>query len=69
MSSDREIFSKEIHRKVVRKFPRRHVMVNGIDNIWAIDLASMESVAKENEGYKFIYVLLMYFQNMHGRYR
>lgn len=49
-----EKFAEEVHRRVVKKFPRRKVIVNGIDEIWGLDLASMESLVKYNQGFKFI---------------
>ena len=38
-----EKFAEEIHHQVRRKFKRRKVIVTGLDEIWAMDLASMES--------------------------
>ena len=49
-----EKFAEEVHRRVVKKFPRRKVIVNEIDEIWGLDLASMESLVKYNQGFKFI---------------
>jgi len=51
-------FAKEIHHKVIRKFTRRKVIVTGIDKIWAMDLASMESFVEYNNGYKFILCII-----------
>ena len=33
-------------------------MVNGIDKIWAADLADMRALSKENEGYKFLLLVI-----------
>ena len=33
-------------------------MVNGIDKIWAADLADMQALSKENEGYKFLLLVI-----------
>src|SRR4051812_26584403 len=54
-------FSKEIHHRVVRKFKRRRVIVTGIDEIWAMDLASMESFVEYNNGFKFILCIVDVF--------
>ena len=54
-------FAKEIHHKVIRKFTRRKVIVTGIDKIWAMDLASMESFVEYNNGYKFILCIIDVF--------
>ena len=54
MSSEKE----EIHRKLVKKFPRRKVIVDNINDIWVMDLASLESLSSYNNGYKFILCII-----------
>src|SRR4051812_31659117 len=51
---DNKEFAEEIHRRVRRKFSRRKIVVYRKDEIWAIDLASMESLASYNDDFKFI---------------
>jgi len=46
--------AKELHRKVVRKFQKRRIITNGIDDIWAADLLIMSQYASQNKGYKYI---------------
>ena len=46
--------AKELHKRVVRKFPRRQVNVSGVNNTWSIDLVDMQKLAKENKGFKYI---------------
>ena len=36
-------FAAEVHHRVVKKFPRRQVLVSGIDNIWGMDLADLNA--------------------------
>ena len=52
--ADAKIFSQEVHRRRVKKFPRRHVVVTGVNEIWSMDLAFMDRLADENKGNKFI---------------
>jgi hypothetical protein len=61
MSRDAKKFAQEIHHRVVRKFPRRKVTVFRIDEIWGIDLASMESFADQNNGFKWILCIIDVF--------
>jgi integrase-like protein/chromodomain-containing protein len=56
-----EEFAKEIHHQVKRKFKRRQVVVTGLDEIWAMDLASMESFVSYNDGYKYILCIIDVF--------
>ncbi len=58
---DDEQFAEEIHHRAVRKFRRRKVIVHRLDEIWGLDLASMESVASHNNGYKFILCIIDVF--------
>ena len=54
-------FADELHHRVVRKFKRRKVRVYRMDEIWGIDLASMENVSSHNDGYKFILCIIDVF--------
>jgi hypothetical protein len=37
-----------------RKFLRRKVQVNGVDDIWGDDLVDMQEWSKINKGYKYM---------------
>ena len=41
--------AEELHKQVIKKFQRRWVNVNGIDEIWAADLIDMQSFSKQNK--------------------
>lgn len=43
-----------IHKPVRHKFVRNHTFVSQIDQQWQADLADMQTLAKENNGYKYI---------------
>lgn len=50
--------AKELHKKVVRKFPRRRVIVNGKDDIWGADLVDMQEWEDQNDGYKYLLTVI-----------
>ena len=39
--------ARELHRKVVKKFQKRKVIVYGIDRIWASDLLDMRKFVND----------------------
>ena len=43
-----------LHKSVRKSFPRNRTIVSGLDAKWQIDLAVLESLAENNDGYKFI---------------
>jgi len=61
MPSEKAIFAQEIHKRAVKKFPRREVFVNALDEVWAMDLASLESLSSYNNGFKFILCIVDVF--------
>ena len=52
MTSERKQFSAEIHKRAIKKFTRRKVIVNSIDDIWAMDLADLNSLISYNNEYR-----------------
>ena len=44
-----------------RKFQRRRVQVNGIDEVWAADLIDMQAFSKFNRGVKYILAVIDIF--------
>ena len=50
--------AEELHKPVRRKFKRRRVLVNGIDKIWAADLADMKAFSKFNQGFNFLLLVI-----------
>ena len=54
-------FAREMHHQVKRKFKRRKVIGTGIDEIWAMDIAFMESFAADNNGFKYILCIIDVF--------
>src|SRR5436190_19917232 len=54
---DRKQLAKELHSPIRHKFPRRKVMVSGIDHVWASDLVEMPP----ERGYKYILTIICVF--------
>ena len=55
------MLAEELHKPVKRKFKKRRVFVNGIDKIWAADLADMTALSKDNEGVNFLLLVIDIF--------
>ena len=55
------VLAEELHKPVKRKFKKRRVMVNGIDKIWAADLADMKAFKDDNDGYTFLLLVIDIF--------
>ena len=47
-----------LHRPVRYRFKRNRVIVRGIDKEWEADLVVMDSLSKENKGYKYILTVI-----------
>lgn len=59
IESDTELeIAKELHRKVVRKFEKRKIITNGIDDLWAADLLILDKYKNENNGQKYLLVVI-----------
>ena len=50
--------AEELHKPIKRKFKKRRVFVNGIDKIWAADLADMTALSKDNDGVNFLLLVI-----------
>ena len=49
-----KIFSEELHKPKRKNFPRRKIIVNHIDEIYAADLVEMQKFAKLNKGFRYL---------------
>lgn len=47
-----------LHRPVRKKFPRRQVDVQQIDEQYQIDLADMSNVSKHNKGFRYLLIVI-----------
>ena len=51
----------ELHRPVRKNFPKRYVFVREVDGIWGADLVDMQALAKQNDSYRYILMIIDVF--------
>jgi len=51
----------ELHKPVIKNFPKRRVYVNAIDKIWAADLVDMQAFSRFNHGVKYLLTVIDVF--------
>ena len=62
MSSDwSQQLAGELHKPITRNFSKRSVTSNGIDEIWAADLAEIQKFSKWNKGIKYLLMVIDVF--------
>ena len=49
-----KILSEELHKSKRKNYPRRRIIVNHIDEIFAADLVEIQKFAKLNKGYRYL---------------
>ena len=47
-----------LHKQPKKTFPRRQVIVSGINDQWQADLADMQLLAYENQGFRYILIVI-----------
>ena len=53
--------AEELYKPVTRNFQRKRVNVNSIDEIWAADLIDMQPFSKDNNGIKYLLIVIDIF--------
>ena len=62
MSSDwSQQLADELHKPVTRKFQKRRVISNNIDDIWAADLVEMQKFSRWNKGIRYLLMVIDVF--------
>ena len=51
----------ELHKPIIKNFPKRKVYVNGIDKIGAADLVEMQAFSKSNRGVRYLLTVIDVF--------
>ena len=51
----------ELHKPIIKNFPKRKVYVNGIDKIWAADLVEMQAFSKSSRGVRYLLIVIDVF--------
>ena len=49
-----------LHKPARRHYKRNRVNVGGIDELWQMDLADMQAIATENDGYRYLLFCMGY---------
>ena len=55
------LLAAELHKPVKRNFPKRRVLSNGIDEIWAADLVEMGKFSQWNKGIRYLLMVIDVF--------
>ena len=50
-----------LHKPARRRYKRNRVIVGGMDELWQMDLADMQTMAAENDGYRYLLVCIDVF--------
>lgn len=53
--------ANELHKPIIRKFRKRKVVANAVDDIWAADLVEMQRFTRQNKGYKYLLMIIDVF--------
>ena len=61
VENSNKILSEELHKPKRKKFPRRKIIVNHIDEIFAADLVEMQKFVKLNKGYRYLLMCIDIF--------
>ena len=56
-----EELAKVLHKRVTKKFKRRKSCARFTDNIWAADLAEIESFSSKSENVKYLFCVIDFF--------
>ena len=59
MSNDwSQQLAEELHKPITRKFTKRTVISNSVDEIWTADLVEMQKFSKWNKGIKYLLIVI-----------
>lgn len=58
IKSEKQQVVEEIHKPARVNYPRRRVILKGIDDLWQADLAEFILYSRHNKGYKYILVVI-----------
>jgi hypothetical protein len=50
-----------LHKPLIKNFKREKVKVNGIDDLWQVDLVDVSNLSRENKGYKYLLTIIDVF--------
>ena len=54
-----KLSGRELHKPARKNFPKRYVFVRNVDDIWGADLVDMKKLTKQNDGFKYILMIIV----------
>ena len=58
MNEAKKVIKDELHAPHRRNYPRRKVIMKGIDETWQADLVDMQKYSRVNKGYYFLLTVI-----------
>src|SRR5919201_6423681 len=58
MEREKRTVIEELHKPARHRFPRRRVIIKGLDDLWQADLVEMLPYSHQNKGYKYILMVI-----------
>ena len=58
MNDRKKVLADELHVSARRNFPRRKVIMRGIDETWQADLIDMQNYSRVNKGYNYLLTVI-----------
>ena len=58
MSNLKEEIVNELHKPARKHYPRRHVIIKFIDDLWQADLVELIAYEKENRNYRYLLTVI-----------
>lgn len=57
----RKVIAEELHKPARRKYPRRHVTLKGMQDLYQADLVEMQPYSRQNKGFRYILTMINCF--------
>jgi Integrase core domain len=57
----KNILVNELHKPARKNYPRRKMVMKGIDDLWQIDLVEMQKFSRSNSGFNYILTIICVF--------
>lgn len=58
MSKTKRAIIDELYKTPRINFKRRRTKILGIDELWQIDLADVQAISKQNEGFRYLFCII-----------
>lgn len=58
---EKQALVNELHKSARKNFPRKHVIVKGINDLWQADLVEMQPYSKYNKNFKYLLTVIDVF--------